>query len=555
MHTKPPAPETTKTAPAAPCAHSPSLWYDAIVVGASISGLWISHLLRQQGLQVLLVDACADVGGSWQYHRYPGCGVDAEVPYYEFSHPNLWSHWNWSDKFPYQDEIQRYLGFVCDKLGLRPHLRLETRVSAVHWDDFKQVWHVFDDTDHLADCRYFVSCAGYATIPHIPDFVGRKSFPVAFHTSQWPKDLEYAGKRVGVIGTGSSGVQCIEAIAAEVASLVVFQKSPNLATPRRQESLTAQQCQKLKEQYPALFAQRHSRSGYAVTHAIKTADHTPAEQQQVWEDLWKKGGSAPWRDNYTDLLTDKPANDAFYRFWRDKTRSRIRQSEVADLLAPQCPPYAFGTRRPALETRYFEVFNQSNVQLVDLHSEAITDIAEGGVQTSKAFYGIDVLVFATGFDFITGAMLAIDVRGRHGQTLADRWNVAAGECGVSTSLGLMTRGFPNMFFSMGPQAPTALAFTPHMAEVQGQWISDFIASLESRRCVTAEPTEEAETWWREELTRASENTLFPRTDSWYMGQNVGDRKRQPLCYFGGVDTYVEALQHNRAQDYPGFVRT
>lgn len=350
--------------------------FDAVIVGASISGLWILHLLKQQGLRVLLIDVRADVGGSWQYHRYPGCGVDAEVPYYEFSDQRLWSEWNWSRKFPSQAEIQHYLAFVCDRLDLRPHLRLETRVSAAHWDDEQRMWHVFDGINRLADCHYFVSCTGYATIPHIPDLPGQETFREAYHTSRWPDDLNYEGKRVGVIGTGASGVQCIEAIASKVGHLVVFQRTPNLATPKRQEAMTIQQCHEMKIRYPSLFVQRRSRTGYAVTHATKTFDHSPIERRQVWERLWQRGGSAPWRDNYTDLVTNERASHAFYEFWLDKTRGRIHDVRTADILAPRDPPYAFGTRRPALETQYFEVFNQSNVHLVDLNDEPITGIDE-----------------------------------------------------------------------------------------------------------------------------------------------------------------------------------
>lgn len=527
-------------------------FFDAVVVGASISGLWTLHCLKRQGLHVLLVDACPDVGGSWQYHRYPGCGVDAEVPYYEYSEPQLWGEWNWHSKFPDQAEIQRYLSFVCDKLGLRPHLRLDTRVTAAHWIDETRSWNIRLDLDRLVTSRYFVSCAGYATKPYIPDFPGRATFKDAFHTSQWPDGLQYRDKRVGVVGTGASGVQLIEAIASDVKELVVFQRSPNLATPKRQQALTPQQCREMKVSYPAVFRQRRSRSGYAVTHTTKTFDHSMAERQRTWERLWRKGGSAPWRDNYVDLLTDGSASDAFYEFWLHKTRHRIGDSRTADILAPNRPPYPFGTRRPALESRYFEVFNQANVHLVDLQNEPITNVSPSGVRTTGTHYDVDILVFATGFDFITGAMLAMDVRGRHGRRLAGCWDVDIDGSGISTCFGLMSRGFPNMFFPMGPQAPTALGFTPHMAEIQAGWLSQCLSKMKADGHEVVEPTEGAETMWREEVERANHSTLYPQSESWYMGQNIEGRRKQPLCYVGGIDRYVNFLDCNVQEGFPGF---
>jgi len=531
--------------------------FDAVVVGASFSGLWNLHLLKQQGLGVLLVDACDDVGGSWQYHQYPGCGVDAEVPYYEFSDKKLWSDWDWSEKFPSQEEIQRYLKYVCNKLDLGCDLRLRTKVSAAHWDDNDQIWRLFfKGTAKPVTCRYFISCTGYATIPYIPDFPGLETFSgEAFHTSKWPKDLEYKEKRVGIIGTGSSGVQLIEAIAGEVSKLVVFQRTPNLATPKRQERLTVQRRKDLKNQYEAIFEQRRTPTGYAITHTNKMSDHSPSERQDVWENLWRQGGSKLWRDNYVDYRINKETSRAVYEFWLQKTLCRIKDPQVAETLAPRDPPYAFGTRRPALETRYFEVFNQTNVELIDLNKEGIVRIDEGGIRTPKAYYEIDILVLATGFDFITGSMLALDIRGRNGQPLTDKWKVKRGEDGVWTYLGLMTNGFPNMFFPMGPQAPTALAFTPHMAEVQGGWICECISRMRAQKWNVIEPKKEAEQWWKREVTKASDATLFPGTKSWYMGQNSKHRMEQALCYLGGVDVYIDTLEREANREYPGFTLT
>lgn len=530
--------------------------FDAVVVGASWAGIWCLYLLKRQGLRVLLVDACSDVGGVWHYTHYPGCRVDTEVPFYEFSLPELWKEWEWSERFPARAEIQKYLGWVCDRLDLRRHIMQDTRVTGAHWKETTNSWAIFSDDGLIAETKFFLPCSGYSTIRQTPAFPGQDTFKTSFHSSNFPKELDYKNKRVGIIGTAASGIQCIENMVGEVSKLVVFQRTPNLATPMRQERYTDERREDLKSDYPELFKKRRSRYGFGnakqTSHQVKTFDHNPEQRRQFYEDLYSRGGLAFWFDNYSDLLTSEEANNEAYAFWRDKTRARISDAAVAKILAPTKAPHAYGTKRPSLETAYFEAFNQSHVKLVDLKQEPIHHVTSLGIQTRDRFFDLDVIIYATGFDFITGSMLAMGIRGKDGLLLNDRWKMGPNDEGVLTYLGLMTNGYPNMFFPMGPQAPSALGLTPHMAEIQGAWISACISHMQRLNKVAIEPTEDAELEWKHEVNAAAEQSLLGKTDSWYMGVNIIGRKREALCYFGGVDRYIEFLEDSINTDFPDF---
>lgn len=530
--------------------------FDAVVVGASWAGIWCLYLLKRLGLRVLLVDACSDVGGVWYYTHYPGCRVDTEVPFYEFSLPELWKEWKWSERFPGQAEIQRYLSWVCDKLDLRRHIVQDTKVTGAHWKAASNTWAIFSNGRQIAETRCFLPCSGYSTIRHVPAFSGQDDFKTSFHSSNFPKELDYRGKRVGIIGTAASGIQCIESMVNDVAEMVVFQRTPNLATPLRQERFTDERREKLKSEYPKLFEKRKSQFGFGnakqFSHQIRTFDHSPEQRHLFYESLYRRGGLAFWFDNYSDLLNNEEANNEAYAFWRDKTRARIHDAAVADVLAPMKAPHAYGTKRPSLETTYFEAFNQSHVKLVNLKQDPIKYITSQGIQTRDKFFDLDIIIYATGFDFITGSMLAMGIRGIDGQLLNDRWKIGPDDQGVLTYLGLMTKGFPNMFFPMGPQAPSALGITPHMAEVQGAWISACLSHMEKFNFATIEPREHAELEWKEKVNIAAQESLMGKTDSWYMGVNIMGRKKEALCYFGGVSNYIDFLERNVDEGFSGF---
>ena len=544
---------------------------DAVVIGASWAGIWALYRLQSLGLNVKLLDACANVGGVWWYTRYPGCRVDTEIPFYEFSKKELWQKWNWTERFPSREEIHRYLSWVCDELDLRKNIILRTRVNSALWDDRSTRWTVSTDDGLVATAQFILPCAGYSTIRYIPDIPGLERFPAKFHTSAWPEYLDCSDKNIAVIGTAASGIQVIEAVGKTAKTLVVFQRTPNLATPMRNQAYTDEEMAGIKKNYPRWFAERNSRNGFEVNETHLSFQDGPQSRNAFFENLWQRGGLAFWFANYRDMLEDPVANVRAYNFWRKKVRQRINDRDKAEILAPIRPPHAFGTKRPSLEMSYFEVFNQSNVDIVDVNSNPVVEVTPDGLLTASGdFYAVDIIALATGFDFLTGSMLAMGIEGRDGRQLSDRWNIEADGDGVFTHLGLMTAEFPNMFFPMGPQAPSALGLTPQMAEIQGDWIADLLVWMREQGKSVVEPTFEAELAWKEEVNRAADDSLFGQTDSWYMGLvkpgisplryfadvcsvNIPGRKKQPLCYFGGVDTYTAKLEESARTGYAGFV--
>ncbi|KAL4913895.1 hypothetical protein BDW62DRAFT_156658 [Aspergillus aurantiobrunneus] len=526
---------------------------EALVVGASWAGIWSLHLLKRRGLQTVLVDACEHVGGTWCYTRYPGCRVDTEIPLYEFSDPAIWQNWTWSQRFPQRKEIQAYLSWVTDHLNLRENLVLRTRVQRAEWDEGSRRWIVSLSDGGIYRARYLILCTGYSTVPHIPAFKGAEYFKNSVHTSAWPGDTQWKNKRVGVIGNAASGLQIIEALGPQAAQLTVFQKTPNLATPMRQKTYTSPEMNDMKREfYPEMLQRRNSVTGFFASQSRATFDDSPECRRRFFQSLWDHGGLAFWFGNYSDLLTSREANMEAYNFWRDSVHRRVSDKRVAEKLAPAKPPHAFGTKRPSLETSYFETFNLPSVELVDVNEDPIQEITSDGVQTASKLHALDLLVYATGFDALTGSALAIDIIGVDGIQLASKWDIRAHGNGVSTALGLMSRGFPNLFFPIGPQAPSALGLTPQLAEIQGQWVLDCIEHVQSRGLERVEATAQGEQEWKREVMAAAERTLFSETDSWYMGVNIPNRKKQPLCYFGGIGRYVEFLQRAANAEYQGF---
>ena len=527
---------------------------EAIIVGASWAGIWILNLLKTQGLKVLLVDACDNVGGTWCYTRYPGCRVDTEIPLYELSDPDLWKNWTWSSRFAAREEIQAYLSWAADRLNLRGNMVFQTRVESAHWDDGNRAWRVSTNNRTVYMAKYLVLCTGYTTVPFVPEFKGAESFVNSFHSSTWPEQLDWKNKRIGIIGTGASGLQIIETLAAQAAHLSVFQRTPNLATPMRQQNYSPKQMDEYKTSfYPQMLAKRGSPTGFFATQRRCTFEDSSESREKFYQSLWEKGGLSFWFGNYADLLTSADANTEAYNFWRQKVHQRIHDPAVAEKLAPVHAPHAFGTKRPSLETSYFDAFNSSDVELVNLREDGIKEITSTGVQTAAKFHELDILVYATGFDSLTGSVLAIDIRGADGAPLYEKWDTRAEGNGVSTALGLMTAGFPNMFFPMGPQAPSALGLTPQMAEIQGGWVATCIRALKTREESVIEATILAEEEWKREIDAAAQSTLFSHTASWYMGANIPGRKMQALCYFGGVDKYSELISNVAHGGYPGFV--
>jgi cation diffusion facilitator CzcD-associated flavoprotein CzcO len=524
---------------------------DALIIGAGFHGLYQLYRLRESGFKVRVFEAGAELGGVWYWNCYPGARVDSHVPNYEFSLESLWRDWNWTERFPSWQELRRYFQHVDGKLDLSRDVRFDTRITAAEFDATSNEWVVASSDGRRTRARFVIACTGFASKPYVPDFPGLERFAgPCHHTAHWPQQgLDMTGKRVGVIGTGASGVQVIQEAAKVAAHVTVFQRTPMLALPMEQRALEASQQQRMKEHYPELFRQRAaSQSSYCDIVADKraTRDVPAAERLAVFEAAWRKGGFHFWAGTFSDVLSDPHANRLAYDFWRDKTRARIRDASTADKLAPMTPPHPFGTKRPSLEQGYYEVFDQGNVALVDLREQPITGITEHAVRTSNEAHPLDVLVLATGFDAATGGLTQIDLRGTSGRTLEETW-----ADGVKTHLGLAVPGFPNLLMLYGPQSPCAFCNGPTCAELQGDWVVECLTHLRETGSGRIEATAEAADAWNEHMNEIAARSLLPLADSWYMGANIPGKPRQ-LLHHPGVQEYMSFCRDSAARGYAGF---
>lgn len=525
---------------------------DVVIVGAGFAGLYLLDRLRGMGMSVQVLEAGAGPGGVWYWNAYPGARVDSPGPMYQFSREDLWRDWSFSELYPSRQEIRAYFEYVDEKLDLSRDIRFNTRVSAADFDPATNLWTVHTSDGAVTKARYFVICTGLGSKPYTPDIPGLGDFAgERHHTALWPQQgLDLAGKRVGVIGTGASGVQIAQEAAAVAAHLTVFQRTPNLALPMRQRKLDDATIRCMKEHYPSAYQKRRTTLGgfdYQVLDK-SAAEVSDAERQATFERIWEIGGLAPWVGSFNDLLVDETSNRAAYEFWREKTWARINDPAVAEILAPMDPVHPYGAKRPSLEQNFFEIFNQPNVSLVDLRKTPIERVTPSGIRTTAGEHDLDILVLATGFDAITGGLTSIDIHGSQGETLREKWAK-----GVHTHLGMASAGFPNLLFVYGPQSPNAFANGPTCAELQGEWIAQMLNHLRQHHFTRFEPTVSAEEAWRAEVLGIADATLFPRADSWYFGANVPGKRREMLAYAGGLSTYMARCNETAERGYEGFV--
>lgn len=526
--------------------------FDVLVVGAGFAGLYQLNRLRNLGFSVRVFEGGADLGGIWYWNCYPGARVDTHGPIYQYSREDLWQEWDYSELFPSWEEVREYFQYVDKKLDLSRDVRFNTRVSAAEFDEDRDQWIIQADDGTVVRARFFVLCTGFASKPYVPDFEGLEDFGGEWHhTALWPQEgLDFTGKRVGVVGTGASGVQVVQEASQQAAHLTVFQRTPDLALPMRQEKLNEETRRRMKEDYPARFRKREEAfAGFDFDFIEKSAlEVSPEDRRVTYEDLWAKGGFFPWLATFQDVLLDEEANDTAYAFWRDKTRARIADPAVAEKLAPMDPPHPFGVKRPSLERFYFEVFNQDNVTLVDVSESPIERITPKGVKTSDGEHELDILVMATGFDAVTGGLTSIDIRGTQGETLKEKW-----ADGTRAHLGVASAGFPNLLFIYGPQSPSGFCNGPTCAELQGDWVVECLEYMRQGELTRIEATSAAEEAWREHVSELADATLFPRADSWYMAANVPGKPREILNYPGGVPTYLQKCKESAEKGYEGFV--
>ncbi|GAA2853030.1 NAD(P)/FAD-dependent oxidoreductase [Streptosporangium fragile] len=525
---------------------------DVLVVGAGFSGLYSLHRLREMGRKVHVIEAAGDVGGVWYWNRYPGARCDIEsVDYcYSFS-DELVQEWNWTERYPAQPEILRYINHVAEKFDLRRDITFDTMVTALTFDDESGTWTAETDRGDRVTANHVIMASGQLSVAKLPEIPGLGEFAGDwYHTGNWPHEgVDFGGRRVGVIGTGSSGMQSIPQIARQAAHLTVFQRTPHFAVPARNRPLDPAYVADLKTRFEEYreFARNHPGGTHRVFGKESALDVDPGTLRATFEKHWNHGGP-DIQAAFRDLTVDREANEKAADFVRSKIREIVQDPRVAELLSPR--GYPFGTKRLVLEIDYFTTFNRDNVELVDTLSTPIERVTPAGVRTSDREYELDALVFATGFDAMTGALLKIDIRGVGGVTLREKW-----AAGPRTYLGLSTAGFPNLFFIAGPGSPSVLSNVLVSIEQHVEWVTDYLEYMRKNGLVRSEAIPEKEDAWVEHVNEVANATLYPIANSWYLGANVPGKPRVFMPYVGGVGRYRQICDEVAANGYEGFRTT
>ena len=526
---------------------------DVVVVGAGFAGIYAVHALRSAGLRVRAFEAGSGIGGTWFWNCYPGARCDVESKDYSYSFsPELEQEWSWSERYPAQPEVLRDLNHVADRFGLWPDIQLNTRVTAAVWDSADSVWSVTTDDGVVRTARFCVMASGCLSEYQVPAIPGLSSFRGPwYHTSRWPREgVDFTGLRVGLVGTGSTGIQVAPEIARDASQLYVFQRTANFAVPNRNATVDPEAERSLKARYREYREEaRASLLGVPVPGTGRPVlAEPPQDVQRTYMDRWQRGGGMPFLGAYTDLLVDRAANDTVAEFIRDRIRETVADQSVAELLCPWA--YPVGAKRLCQSDDYFAMFNSPNVTLVDVRSSPITEVTPDGLRTSSEFYALDALVFATGFDAMTGALARIDIRGVDGLALTEKWTA-----GPRAYLGVATAGFPNMFLVTGPGSPSVLSNMVVSIEQHVEWITACIGHVLGGGYTQVEATAEAEKAWGEHVIEVAYSTLFPMADSWYIGANIPGKPRVFAPYIGGVGPYRERCDAVASAGYEGFVLT
>lgn len=515
---------------------------DAIIVGGGFGGCYLLRNLRKLGFRTTVFEEGQGIGGVWWHNRYPGARVDNNVPFYEFSDPELWSEWEWSEAFPGQGEILEYFKFVDKKWNLSQDITFGTKVIDATWDAAQRLWTVRTNRGHVVSSRFLLLSMGFASKKFIPDIKGLENFQgFKCHTAEWPKKqhVDFTDKHVAVMGTGATGVQVIQELGPKVGKLVVLQRSPNCALPMRQKVLNKPAD---KSGYAEIFKRMPLSATGSVYNLVdrNASDDSHEQRLALYEKLWKKGGFAPVQGNYSDFMTNLEANHLFYQFWRDKVRQRLTKNDpnLIENLAPWSPPYPFGTKRPSLEQNFYEVFNQENVELVNLKQNPISQVLDKGIEFQDGtILNLDAIILATGFDAVTGGFTRLDIIGSENKTLQNKW-----ADGSRTVLGIASSGFPNLFFQYGPQSPTAFVNGPLISEIQANWIISTMEYMREHGFSEINAQADAEDEWANLTNEACYQTLMSHNKtSWYMGGNVPGKRREALGFMGGLPKYREYL--------------
>jgi cation diffusion facilitator CzcD-associated flavoprotein CzcO len=522
--------------------------YDVIIIGAGMSGLYQLYRLRELGCRVRVFETGTGVGGTWYWNRYPGARFDSESYTYQYSFSKeLLDEWNWSEHFAGQPETLRYINYVADKFDLRRDIQFRSRVTAAHYDDAVRSWHVTLEDGSRHRARFLITAVGPLSAPTMPRVEGVETFKgKSFHTAQWPKEpVSFVGKRVAVIGTGATGVQTIAEVAKTVGHLTVFQRTPNWCKPLHNGPIDPETQARIKANYPEMFKRCQETFACFIhtTDPRGTFEVTPEEREAFLEQQYATPGFGMWQGNFRDMLTNREANRVISEFVARKIRERVKDPRIAEKLIPK--DHGFGTRRVPMETRYYEVYNQPNVELVDIKETPIERITPKGIKTTEREYEFDIIIYATGFDAITGSFDRIDIRGLDGLRLKDKWTG-----GPQTFLGVQVEGFPNMFMLIGPH--TALGNIPRSIEYNVEWVTALIRYMRERNLTRADARPEAVAAWTDYVREKAEGLLSNEVDSWMTGinRNVDGKSTRILArYSGSAPAYRKRCDEVAAHGY------
>jgi cation diffusion facilitator CzcD-associated flavoprotein CzcO len=526
---------------------------DALVIGAGVAGLYQLHQLRGEGLAVLAVDAAGDVGGTWYWNRYPGAKFDSESYIYQYLFDEaLYRDWTWSERFPAQPEIERWMHYVTDRLDLRRDILFSTTVTSAEYDETRGRWTVKTNRGVTFDTRFLIGCGGMLSAPLENRFPGQESFEGRiFHTARWPREtLDLAGKRVGVIGIGATGIQVIQTIAAEVGELKVFIRTPQYVLPMKnpkygpaEENAYKARFEELRTNLPQTF------TGFEYDFTRTWADLTPEARRAVLEEIHADGSLKLWLASFAEIFFDEAVSAEVSAFVREKMVARLRDPELIELLVPGPEDYGFGTHRVPLETNYLEVYHRANVTPISVKANPIAEVVPEGIRLADGtVHELDVIILATGFDAGSGALTRIDIRGRDGRSLKEDWSRD-----IRATYGMQVHGYPNLFMTGAPLAPSAaLCNMTTCLQQQTEWITNAIRFLRAGDKTVMEPSAALEEAWVKHHDETANATLIARTNSWYVGANVPGKPRRVLSYTGGVGTYRQKCLEAAEGGYQGF---
>jgi cyclohexanone monooxygenase len=525
--------------------------FDVVIVGAGFAGLYMLHRARELGFSARVFEAASGVGGTWYWNRYPGARCDVESLEYAYSFSeDLRKEWQWTERYAAQPEILRYLNHVADRFDLRRDIQFDTRVGSATFDEEQGLWMIATDRGQVVSAQFCVMATGCLSSAKVPEYKGLDRFQGKwYHTGHWPHEgVDFTGQTVAVIGTGSSGIQSIPLIARQAAHLYVFQRTPNFSLPAKNGPIPPEVLEDWKENGPKYRAvAKTTPFGFLVQAGgpkPSALEVSPEERERKFDEGWQEGGFGPLAA-FNDLFFKLEANDTAAEFVRGKIREIVRDPRVAEKLAPRDHP--IGTKRPCIDTGYFETYNRANVTLIDVRATPIQEITSAGLRTRDREFRVNSIVFATGFDAMTGALNAIDIRGRAGKSLKEKW-----AAGPRSYLGLMIAGFPNLFTITGPGSPSVLSNMAIAIEQHVDWIAGAMAHLRKQGLVSMEASAEAETAWVNHVNEVANQTLYPLANSWYLGANVPGKPRVFMPYIGGLPAYCEKCNEVAARGYEGF---